>query len=280
MSGTVLENVLVREYLRALSLECITLPVAQARELREQIAAHLDEALPPDATNAEVEAELARLGSPRSLAAAAAGPVRPAGWRRLRNWLGHVRWWTWVALGLVVAMAGAGAGVLISMNSAAPLRQGSTMGWYFPQDRVREVDTQAGDTTQLTIPQRYRQEQGFVINIVNDSDWTQTVLGPAQPFFVPFSNRPVQIAVGGDKNVDLGGMDDHVRWSATGSIPPHSIRALRVLWDSNVCWIPGSGPQSIQDVELIVRVGTVTKTEDIHLFDAMALSGNKGAQCP
>ena len=280
MSGTVLENVLVREYLRALSLECITLPVAQARELREQIAAHLDEALPPDATNAEVEAELARLGSPRSLAAAAAGPVRPAGWRRLRNWLGHVRWWTWVALGLVVAMAGTGAGVLVSMNSAAPLRQGSTMGWYFPQDRVREVDTQAGDTTQLTIPQRYRQEQGFVINIVNDSDWTQTVLGPAQPFFVPFSNRPVQIAVGGDKNVDLGGMDDHVRWSATGSIPPHSIRALRVLWDSNVCWIPGSGPQSIQDVELIVRVGTVTKTEDIHLFDAMALSGNKGAQCP
>jgi hypothetical protein len=280
MSGTVLENVLVREYLRGLSLECISLPVAQARELREQIAAHLDEALAPDATNAEVQAELARLGSPRSLAAAAAGPVRPAGWRRLRNWLGHVRWWTWVALVLVVAMASTGAAVLVSMNSAAPLMQGSTMGWYFPQDRGLEVDTQAGDTTQLTIPQRYRQEQGFVINIVNDSDWTQTVLGVAQPFFYPFSNRPPQIAVGTDKEVDLGGMDYLVHWTATGSIPPHSIRALRVLWDSNVCWIPGSGPQSIQDIELIVRVGTVTKTEDIHLFDAIALSGNKGAQCP
>ena len=57
MSGTVLENVLVREYLRGLSLECVSLPVAQARELREQIAAHLDEALAPDATNAEVQAE-------------------------------------------------------------------------------------------------------------------------------------------------------------------------------------------------------------------------------
>jgi hypothetical protein len=278
MSDTVLENVLVREYLRMLSLECITLPVAQARELREQIAAHLDEALAPDATDAEVQAELARLGSPRSLAAAA-GPVRPAGWRRLRNWLGHVRWWVWAALVLVVAMAGTGSGLLISMRTAAPLVQGSMIGWYFPQDRGRSVETQAGDTTQLTIPQRYRQDQGFFINIRNDSDWTQTVLGVAQRFWYPFSNRPPQIAIGTDKEVDLGGMDNLVHWSATGSIPPHSVRALRVIWDSNVCWIPGSGPQSVQDVELTVRVGTVTKTEDIRLFAAMALSGNKGAQC-
>ena len=207
--------------------------------------------------------------------------MRPAGWRRLRNWLGHVRWWTWVALVLVIAAAGTGAGILISMRTAAPLRQGSSFGWYFPQDRGREVETQAGDTTQLTIPQRYRQEQGFVINIVNDSDWTQTVLGVAQPLeFFSFSNRPAQVAIGTDKNVDLGGMDDQIHWSATGSIPPHSVRALRVLWDSNVCWIPGTPPQSIQDVELIVRVGTVTRTEDIRLFYAAAVAGNKGAQCP
>ena len=279
MSDTVLENILVREYLRGLSLECISLPVAQARELREQIAVHLDEALAPDAANAEVQAELARLGSPRSVAAAAAGPVRPAGWQLLRNWLGHVRWWTWVAIVLVVAMVGTGAGLLISMRTAAPLTQGPAFGWYFPQDQGREVDTQAGDARQVTIPQRYRQEQGFIINVVNDSDWTQTVLGAAQPFFYPFSNRPVQIAIGADKEVDLGGMDNHVRWSATGSIPPHSIRMLRVLWDSNICWVPRTPPQSIQDVELNVRVGTVTRMEDVRLLDAVALSGNKGAQC-
>ncbi len=69
------------------------------------------------------------------------------------------------------------------------------------------------------------------------------------------------------------------RWSATGSIPPHSIRMLRVLWDSNICWVPRTPPQSIQDVELNVRVGTLTKTEDIRLSDAVGLSGNKGAQC-
>jgi hypothetical protein len=285
MSDTVLEHFLIRDYLRELSAACVTLPAAQARELREQITAHLDEALPPDATAEEVQAELVRLGRPRSLAAEAAGP----GWqpvaRRLRNWLGHVRWWIWVALVLVVSMIGTGAGVLISMNSAAPLMQDTAFGWYFPQDRGHDVLTQAGDTQQDTIAQRYRQEQGFVINIINDSDWTQTVLGAYQPFpgagFYPFSNRPAQIAIGTDKNVDLGGMDEpsQIHWSATGSIPPHSIRALRVLWDSNICWIPRTPPAYIQDFELIVRVGTVTRTEDIRLFWAVALAGNKGAQC-
>jgi len=281
MNDTELKHLLIRDYLRELSAACVTLPAAQARELREQITAHLDEALPPDAIAEEVEAELGRLGRPRSLAAEAAGP----GWqpvaRRLRNWLGHVRWWIWVALTLVVSLVVTGAGVLISMNSAAPLRQQSTFGWYFPQDQGRDVETTAGGTTQDTIPQRYRQEQGFFINIVNDSDWTQTVLGvyPAFPGFYPFSNRPAQIAIGSDKEVDLGGMDNLVHWSATGSIPPHSIRALRVIWDSNICWIPKSPPAWIQDVELTVRVGTVTKTEDIRLFWAVALAGNKGAQC-
>jgi hypothetical protein len=119
MSDTVLEHPLVRDYLRALSLECISLPVAQACELREQIAAHLDDALSPDVTDADVQAELTRLGSPRSLAAAA-GPARFGWWRRLRNWLSHVRWWGWALLALVVAMASTGAGFFDSMKSAAP----------------------------------------------------------------------------------------------------------------------------------------------------------------
>jgi hypothetical protein len=79
--------------------------------------------------------------------------------------------------------------------------------------------------------------------------------------------------------VDLGGMDNLVRWSFPGGIPPHSVRMLRVLWDSNVCQNANWPPQYIQDVLLTVRVGTVTKTEDIHLNFAVALSGNKGSQC-
>ena len=88
MSGTVLDHWLVRGYLRELDTVTRDLPAAQARELREQITAHLDDALGPDAGDYEVAATLSRLGSPADLAAAAGaasgsfGP-RPAlgGWR-------------------------------------------------------------------------------------------------------------------------------------------------------------------------------------------------------
>ena len=65
MSGTVLGHRLVRGYLRKLDAAMRGLPAAQARELREQITAHLDDALGPDAGDQEVAATLAaRLASP------------------------------------------------------------------------------------------------------------------------------------------------------------------------------------------------------------------------
>ena len=92
MSGTVLGHRLVRGYLRELDAAMRGLPAAQARELREQITAHLDDALGPDAGDQEVAATLSRLGSPAGLAAEAGaasgspGPRaalgrRPARWR-------------------------------------------------------------------------------------------------------------------------------------------------------------------------------------------------------
>ncbi|HEX4093383.1 MAG TPA: hypothetical protein VHZ33_32085 [Trebonia sp.] len=55
MSAAVLEHPLVRDYLRRLDAACAALPAGQARELREQIVGHLDEALPADADDDEVE---------------------------------------------------------------------------------------------------------------------------------------------------------------------------------------------------------------------------------
>jgi Nitrate and nitrite sensing len=88
MSGTVLDHWLVRGYLRELDAVMRGLPAAQARELREQITAHLDDALGPDADDYEVAATLSRLGSPADLAAeagAASGSPEPrpalSGWR-------------------------------------------------------------------------------------------------------------------------------------------------------------------------------------------------------
>jgi hypothetical protein len=74
MSATVLEHPPVRGYLRRLNAACIPLPVAQARELRDQIAAHLDEALAPDADDDEVAAEPGRARGRRR------GPGRTPAW--------------------------------------------------------------------------------------------------------------------------------------------------------------------------------------------------------
>ena len=60
MSDTVLEQPLVRWYLRELNKASLTLPAAQARELREQIAGHLNEALPPGSTPVSVTDSFSR----------------------------------------------------------------------------------------------------------------------------------------------------------------------------------------------------------------------------
>ena len=73
MTGTITDHPLVREYLHDLDAAMRVLPAAQAREIREQITGHLDEALPPDADDEEIAAALSRLGPPGP-----AGPV-PAG---------------------------------------------------------------------------------------------------------------------------------------------------------------------------------------------------------
>jgi hypothetical protein len=90
MSGTALDHRLVRDYLRELDKAMRGLPDTQARELKEQITAHLDDALQPAAGDHEVAATLSRLGSPADLAAEAgaaggsSGPPLALSRRRVR----------------------------------------------------------------------------------------------------------------------------------------------------------------------------------------------------
>jgi Nitrate and nitrite sensing len=89
MSGTALDHRLVRDYLRDLDKAMRGLPDTQARELKEQITAHLDDALQPGAGDDEVTATLSRLGSPADLAAEAgtagsSGPRLALSRRRVR----------------------------------------------------------------------------------------------------------------------------------------------------------------------------------------------------
>jgi hypothetical protein len=276
MSDTVLEHPLVREYLRELGIACAYLPLAQARELREQIAAHLDEALPPSATAEEVRAELSRLGSPRSLAADAAGPDGRPFARRLRNRLGRVRWWAWVALAALVALA-ASALTYTLLAFSVTLMQGPVSLWYYPQDQARSRPNPGGVTTQLIVPERPGQ-QGIEISVFNNSDWTQTVVG-IDPNRAPFASSSVQVAVGSGKQADTGdSFVGPVSWSSPGSIPPHSFRLLRVVWRTGVCLGPRT-EASINDLSLKVRVGIFTRTQEFPLHYTWTLAGGNPPAC-
>jgi hypothetical protein len=287
MTGTALDHPLVREYLHDLDSAFAALPAEEARELREQITAHLDDALRPDSDDQEVALTLLRLGSPGNLAAEASagtaaataagtagGAQRPRrarlGWPRLGR-----RGWTLTA-GAVVIVA-AVSGYIIAAGTAAPIQVASASSWWFPRDSARAVDTQADGAEQTAIPIRSGQEQGFAITVDNPSDWTQTVLGPAG-----YGNSPgsltAQIGVATADPYHGGGVFLPLRYKLPESIPPHQTRALRVLWTSNACLGKGAS-QGINQVRLRVRVATITRTETIQLPEGFFVTGPSQGRC-
>jgi hypothetical protein len=279
MSAAVLEHPLVRDYLRRLAAACAALPAGQARELREQIIAHLDEALPPGATDDEVAAELVRLGAPAALAAEAAGPVPRSPGARLLNRLRRLRWWTWTSIAAVVVALAAALAYVIAVQTAAPLLQDGLSGWWYPQDANRTTQTSTIDGTQMSVPERFHQRQGFVIGVSNNSDFTQTIEGVDANSQTPTLLMTVSVGVGPDDA--YGSYTDQTRWVLPSSIPPHSYRVIRLLWTSNACQPPG-GYVGFTDVSLRVRVGLFTRTEDIPFVRmAFVITGTKASShCP
>jgi len=110
MSGTALDHRLVRDYLRELDAAMRGVPAAQARELKEQITAHLEDALGPDAGDQEVAATLSRLGSPADLAAEAGAASGSSGLRSALS--SRTARWRLAAVIAVPAVIAAALGVL------------------------------------------------------------------------------------------------------------------------------------------------------------------------
>jgi hypothetical protein len=277
MSGTALEHPLVRDYLHELDAAFAALPPERARELREQITAHLYDALPADASDQEAAAALRRLGSPTELAAEAAPPpipVVPAS----HGWRSRLRRPGWRSAVLIAAAAVCG-GYGIAVVTAAPIQLGDTSAWWYAQDSARAVSTQADGRQQSTVPIRSGQQQGFVITVYNPSNWAQTVLGPAADFIGP-GGPDVQIGVTGPNlSIERGGGVFHpLSYSLPVSIPPHQTRALRVLWTSTACLAKGT-EQEISQLSIRVRVGWLTRTEVVQLNQAWALSGPSHGRC-
>lgn len=68
------------------------------------------------------------------------------------------------------------------------------------------------------------------------------------------------------------------RYLSPGAIPPHSMRLVHLSWITNVC--PSSDGEYITtDVWLRVRVGVITRTEDVSTVQAFALTGGPIGPC-
>ena len=303
MTSRPLSHPLVRDYLDELDAALRALTPEQARELREQITAHLDDALTAAAGDQDVAAVLRRLGRPAAIAAEAVVPARvtepaepgepsaveapgaaispgltraaEAGGlttpRRRRRW--HAPRIAWQASALI-AVAVVGAGYLIAVESAPPLQQFLGQDWWYPVDADRSVATlePTGETV-MSAPIRSGQMQGMVMSITNTSDWTQTVLGPVPYMMTPGGVTDVQVAVSGySLDIERGGLITNVPFTSPGSIPPHQIRELRVLWRTTVCQ-PDGGSMLVNGLTLRVRIGGVDRTENIKLGAYWTLAG-------
>jgi hypothetical protein len=290
MSDTALDHPLVRDYLRGLDAAFAGTPAGPARELREQITAHLEDALPPAASDEEVAAALARLGSPADLAAEAgagapaAAPV-PApsllaeAWRRMWAALGRRTWRFWSIAAAIVILAGSITGYVTSIQYAGVPQFSGAFGWWGAQDAKAAVETSADGVTQSTAPNRPGQRQGFFLEVYNPSDWTMTVVGYAGTWG-PSGTSFAQVAVS-VKGSEYGGQTYDPRtthYGLPGTIPPHQFRILRLLWTGAPCLQVG-GSEGIDQLVLRVRMGLLTRTEVVMLGQGYFVSGTQ-ARCP
>jgi hypothetical protein len=285
MTDTALGHPLVRGYLVTLDESLRRLPAVQARELREQITTHLNEALPPGAGDSEVRAVLGQLGRPADLVAeavAATGAVSPAAalaglGAAVRLRLAQVRGRTWLIAAAVVAVAMAGAVRSAHFLGAGPLEPGiGITTWWYPQDQKNSVDSEANLTVQSTTLSRTGQRQGFVVGLYNPTDVTQTITG-----IVAYSNPggalTQQVAVSASESPRNGPVQT-MKFTLPGVIPPHQWRQVRLLWVTRVC-LDHDSYLGMDHLKLHVRVGWFTRTEDVPIGRGFYLTGAAGARC-
>jgi hypothetical protein len=278
---TRLRHPLIRGYLRELDLALAKLPSEKAVELRQQITAHLQDALPQRPSANEVAAVLSQLGPPAELAADAAvgatpQPRQTVAMRRLGVRMRRARWQSWALSVVVVLVLAAGVGRVVQYLAAPLLEQGDTDGWVYARDSNRAVGTQASDETQTTVPIRSGQLQGLYLNVFNPSDFTEAVVGLV-PGSIPFGKAFVRVS---EPNhwIAIGGNPGNIRYALSEGVQPGQLQMVEVLWRSSVCLARGA-QLGIQQIQLRVRVGWLVETDTIPLFEGYYLSGPSHGPC-
>jgi hypothetical protein len=256
MSDTAVRHRLVAGYLRQFDAAASILPVPRARELREQVVAHIEEAVGPEAGEEEIAAVLRGLGSPEVLVAEAVAATGK------RAWAARVGWKGWTLIGALVLLVAAVSGYFIRIDSIGPLFVEGGSGWWYKPDYTRQVTTEADLVTQTTVPIRPGHRQGFFIQVFNFTAMTQTVIGSNLGGVGPNGGTGSRVRLSTVDPLRHGNEPHVLRYALPVSIPPGQSRYLRITWISHGC--PGHQQISGMDsVELRVRVGWSTRTEYI-----------------
>jgi len=273
MSSTALDHPLVRNYLFQLSAAMRGLPPAQARELKEQITAHLSDALPADADDQQVAAALRRLGPPSDFAAEAEAAIPPSRSSIFGALLATIRPRTWIIAAVIVIVAVVAARWADYYLSVPSLTYSNGGDWWYSQDAKHENIVATWTATQNTTPIRSGQRQGYIVSLFNGTKVTQTIVGDASGEFgwnSPGSGTE-QLTVSGPAGTyqDIGNgfvgqtvASGLVFLRLPVSIPPFQTRIVKVLWTSDFCLTAGQS-NGIDVLRLRVRVGWFTRTESI-----------------
>lgn len=290
MSRSALDHPAVSDYLRSLDAALLALPAEQARELREQIVEHLDDAIAADASEQRVIEVLTALGSPADLVAEALpGGTRPAGQdqtsalvpgstrqqahggsRNVLRRLAGMSWRKKIALAALALLIIIPVGYGIALGTAPGLQgNGGGQAWWPLSSSVHAVTTTADGHSQWTVPVRSGQRQGMLITVYNPGDWTQTIVGVTD---WPSSLANPRVAVSLHAP-DMGTVGfPPARYARFVPIPRHQARALRLTWTSDICLGRGTGIL-IDSLTLRVRVGLLTETENVTLAQGWELAG-------
>ncbi len=257
------EHPLVVAYLRELD-DAVADASARAAERAEQRRTRLRAVLPAGADDATVRAVLARLGP------AAPGTSRA---RRAVAAVRRMRWRAWLTLAVLIVVIGVPAGSLIYWQAQDEVSWDGSFLWWNAQDAAHSVQTEADGASQDTIPLRPGQIQGLVIQVYNPSDVTQRIIGaPANSISIG-APVPAQIAIASIRSFRQDWNPRAVAYQAGGAIAPHSYAWLRVLWRSWQCYMEGpGGSQGTDHLTLLVKVGWVTRTENVSLGGEAAVS--------
>jgi hypothetical protein len=273
MSGTALDHRLVRDYLRELDKAMRGLPDTQARELKEQITAHLDDALQPGAGDHEVAATLSRLGSPADLAAeagAASGSSRP----RLALSGRRVRWRLAAIIAVPTVIAAVLGALQISGDVSSYAASGRVQHLARLDAAVVTLTQKLEDERDLSAAHAAREDNGPLTRARAATDAAaSTVRADAAGVGAGYSAGTVR-----DLNALLAGLtvlgDIRGTVSAPGVIPLYSLDVIRPAITFSTAAGDGTGDARLQatvtTLAALLRVENALSVQRAILYAALS----------